>query len=69
MTCLYEATVDNMIRAFMQIANYRAWFKGGLDGKGPDFASLKLKAATRCGDPEMLADAIKSYLRTEGAKT
>ena len=23
MTCLYKATVDDMIRAFMQITNYR----------------------------------------------
>ena len=30
MTCLYEATVDDMIHAFMQIANYRAWLKGVL---------------------------------------
>ena len=69
MSCLYEATVDNMIRAFMQITNYRAWLKGGLDGKGPDFASLKLKAASRCGDLKKLVDTIKSYLGAEGAKT
>ena len=25
MTCLYEITVDDMIRAFVQIANYQAW--------------------------------------------
>ena len=61
MTCLYEATVDDMIRAFMQIANYRAWLKGGSHGKGPDSASLKLKAAARCGDPKILVDAMKSY--------
>jgi hypothetical protein len=30
MICLYEATVDNMIRAFIQIANYWTWLKGGL---------------------------------------
>ena len=26
LTCLYTATVDDMIRAFMQIANYRTWW-------------------------------------------
>ena len=69
MTCLYEATVDDMIRAFMQIANYRTWLKGGSDGKGPDSASLKLKAAARCGDPKMLADAMKSYPGAEDVNT
>ena len=43
MTCLYEATVDDMIRAFMQIANYQTWLKGGSDGKGHDLASLNSK--------------------------
>ena len=62
MTCLHETTVDDMIRAFMQIANYWAWLKGELDGKGPDYASLKLKATPRCGDPKMLVDSMKSYL-------
>lgn len=39
MTCLYEVTMDDMIRAFM-----------------------KLKVVVRCGDPELLANAMKSYL-------
>ena len=69
MTCLYETTVDDMIRAFMQTANYRAWLKGGLHGKGPDFASLKLKATARCGDPKILVDAMKFYPGVEGANT
>ena len=33
MTCLYEATLDNMIRFFMQIANYRTWLVKRSDGK------------------------------------
>ena len=69
MICLYEATVDDMIRVFMQIGNYRTWLKGELDGKGLDYASLKLKATARCGDPKILADAMKSYLGAEGANT
>ena len=40
-----------------------------LGGKGPDSASLKLKATARCGDPKMLVDAMKSYLGVEGTKT
>jgi hypothetical protein len=69
MTCLYEATVDDLIRAFMQIANYRSWLRGGFTGKGPDFASLKLKVAARCGDPKLLADAMKSYPGVEDLNT
>ena len=61
MICLYETTVDDSIRAFMQIANYRSWLRVGSTGKGLDFASLKLKAAARCGDPKLLVDAMKSY--------
>lgn len=30
---LYKATLDDMIRAFMQIAIYKAWLKGDLMGK------------------------------------
>jgi hypothetical protein len=65
MTCLYEATVDDLICAFMQIANYRSWLRGGSTGKGLDYVSLKLKAAARYGDPKLLADAMKSYLGAE----
>ena len=56
MICLYEATVDDMIRAFMQIANYQTWLKWGFDGKGHDLTSLKLKAAVKCGNPKILAE-------------
>jgi hypothetical protein len=34
MTCLCEAMVDDMIRAFMQISNNHVWLKGGYMGKG-----------------------------------
>jgi hypothetical protein len=65
MIFLYEAIVDDMICAFMQIAYYRTWLKRGSNGKGSDLASLKLKTVARCGDPKMLADAMKSYPRAE----
>jgi hypothetical protein len=69
MTCLYETIVDDIIHVFMKIANYRTWLKGGSNGKGFDLASLKLKATVRCGDPRMLADAMKSYPRVENVNT
>lgn len=45
MTCLYEATVNDMMWAFMQMTNYNLWMKGGSLGKGLDQVSLKLKVA------------------------
>ena len=61
MTCVYEATVDDLIRAFMQTTNYRTYLKGGRSGKGPDKAELKLRAAQKSGDPEMIAKVVNSY--------
>jgi hypothetical protein len=49
-----------MIRAFIQITNYRSWLKGGQSGKGPDKASLILKAAAKNGDPKVLQEAMKT---------
>ena len=69
MTCLYEATVDDLICVFMQIANYISWLRGGSIGKGLDFASLKLKVVAMCRDPKLLADAMKSYLGLEDLYT
>ena len=66
MICLYEAIVDNMVCTYMQIDDYRAWLQGGSNGKGHDSTYLKLEAATNCGDPKMLANAIRSYLGVEG---
>ena len=69
MICLYEATMDDLIRAFIQIVNYRSWLRGGPTGKGLDSASLKLKVAARCGDLKLLADAMKSYPGAEDLNT
>lgn len=49
--------------------DYRAWLKGGSNGKGHDSTYLKLKAATNCGDPKMLANAMKSYPGVEDVNT
>lgn len=43
MTSLYEATVDDMIYAFMQMSNYISLLKGGSTCKAPDSKSLKAK--------------------------
>lgn len=58
MTCLYEANMDELIKAFMQIANYMYWLKGGPTSKGLDHYSLKLKVVAKCGDMKVFADAM-----------
>jgi hypothetical protein len=66
---LYEAIMDDLIRIFMHIANYKSRLRGGSIGKGPNFASLKLKVVFRCGDPKLLAYAMKSYAGLEYLNT
>ena len=56
----------------MQIANYRLSLRGGWGGstsKGLDFASLKSKVVAMCGDPKLLANAMKSYMEAEDLNT
>lgn len=65
MACLYKGMVDDLIRVFRHIANYKTWLKGGSICKGLDSLSLKFKVIARCGDPKLLAHAMKFYL---GAK-
>ena len=61
MTCLYEATVDDLIRAFIQTTNYRTYLKGGRLGKDPDKAKLTLRAAQRSEDAEVIAKVLSSF--------
>jgi len=69
MTCLYAATVDDLIRAFMQITSYRAWLKGGTSGKGPDKGTLRLRSAQRSGDPKLIAEAVRNFPGAEDLLT
>ena len=61
MTCLYEATVDDLIRAFMQTTNYRMYLKSGRTGKGPDKVELRLRAPQKSEDFEMIAKVLSSF--------
>lgn len=36
MTCLYKATIDDVIQAFMQTIDYHGWIEGGSSGKSLD---------------------------------
>ena len=61
MTCLYAATVDDLIRAFMQITSYRAWLKGGTSGKGPDKGMLWLRSAHCLDDLKLIDEAVRNF--------
>lgn len=47
MTCLYEATMEDMIRAFMQIVNYRSWLKRGFNSEDPNSVLMKPKVVAQ----------------------
>lgn len=59
---LYTATVDDYIRAFMQVVAYYQFLKGDVGGTGPSKEELKLRNAQRrarvTGDPRVLRDAM-----------
>lgn len=62
MAYLYEVTLDDMICAFfMQITNYTCNCSNSM--------SLKPKDVARCGDPNLLVDAMKSYLGAKDVNT
>ena len=54
--------MDDLISAFVHVANYRSWWKGELIGEGLDHFSLKLKVVAKCSDLKVLADAMKVSL-------
>ena len=63
MICLYKARMDDLIRAFRKIADYRLWLRDDSADKGLDSTSLKLKVVAMCRVPKLLAKAMKSYPR------
>ena len=65
MMCLYEATVDDLIHAFMETTNYRTYLKGGKSRKGPNKAKLRLRAAQKSRDAKMIAKVFSFFLGTE----
>ena len=59
---LYVATVDDYIRAFLQVVAYYQFFKSGVGGVGPSKEELKFRGAQRraqrTGDPTMLQKVL-----------
>ena len=61
---LYVATVDDLVRAFMQMVRYYQFLKGHHAGSGSGKEELLLRvaqrAAHRTGNPRVLAEAISN---------
>ena len=59
---LYVATVDDYIRAFLQVVAYYQFLKAGIGGDGPSKEELKLRGAQRraqrTGDPTVLQKVL-----------
>jgi hypothetical protein len=65
-TDLYNATLDDYLRAAMQSVGYQNFLKGGGSGTGPDRSALKLRTATRSGDPKKIAQAVSEVSGAAG---
>ena len=63
-TDLYVATVNDFVRAFMQMVRYYQYLKGNHAGTGPRKEELLLRIAQRLakrtGNPRALTEAISS---------
>jgi hypothetical protein len=59
---LYVATIDDYIRAFLQVVAYYQFLKGGIGGDGPSKEELKHRGAQRRaqrnGDPTVLQKVL-----------
>jgi hypothetical protein len=66
---LYVATVDDFIRAFLQVVAYYQFLKGGIGGDGPTKKKFKLRGAQRraqrIGDPTVLQKVLLDMLGGE----
>ena len=68
-TDLYVATVDDFVRAFMQMVRYYQYLKGNHGGTGPGKEKLLLRVAQRSAErirnPRALTEAISSIPEVE----
>jgi hypothetical protein len=58
MSDLYNATLDDYCRAALQSTTYHNYLKGIGGGTGPDRSVLRLRSASRSGDPRKIAQAV-----------
>jgi hypothetical protein len=63
---LYNATLDDYCRAALQSTAYHNYLKGGGGGTGPDRSVLRLRSASRSGDPRKIAQAVGELFANAG---
>ena len=57
---LFDATCNDSIHAWMQMTNYRAYFRGHASSSGPSKGELKLRAGRRSGCLKKIAEALNT---------
>ena len=69
MVDLYSATVDDYSRAALQSTGYYLFLKGGRSGTGPSSSILKLRLASRSGNPSRVAKLVDELSDDAGLNT
>ena len=69
MVDLYSATVDDYSRAALQSTGYFNFLKGGRCGTGPSSLVLRLRLASRSGNPSRVAKAVDDIFAISGSNT
>ena len=69
MVDLYSATVDDYSRAALQSTGYFNFLKGGRCGTGPSNSMLRLRLASRSGNPSRVAKAVDDISVVSGSNT
>ena len=65
MICMYKETIDDLIHVFIHIITHNLWLKKWSTHNYPNSTSMKSNAIVRCGDPTIIANAMKYF---HGAK-
>lgn len=60
-TDLFDATLDDLVRAFMQVTAYYSFLKGERGGTGPRREELRLRNTLKYKDPVKINNAMKKF--------
>ena len=69
MVDLYLATMNDYSKAVLQSTGYYLFFKGGRSGTGPSASVLKLRLASRSGNPSRVAKLVDELSDDTGLNT
>ena len=62
---IFEATLDDYVRAFMQVTSYYSFLKGERAGTGPRREELRLRCAQQTKDPLKIRSAMEKFPNAE----